>query len=196
MAEAQSSLSQSKDSFIDRLAQVGTPPEGVDFPTYVIASVPPKELTPLLRDVQLGDEGLSYLRQTAPESFKHVTKDPQPVLQQAVEIKKTQIELSRIRRGVVTVFASGSMAVGGFFGGYALTNKAKQEIDADFAKQHPAQIIDRSKDNGAVVAGEIVGILAGSFGIGIATIAGLSNRGMGRLAYRPAVKAVKKAKQK
>lgn len=196
MTEHGTSLTESREAFIDRLSEVGTPPEGVDFATYVIASVPPEELTPLLRENSIGYEGLSYLRRIDPAIYRHVTEDPQPVIEQAREIKNKQFDLSKVKRRIVTATVSGSLAVTGFLGGYALTNEAKQQMDADFAKQHPAQVIDRSKDHGALIAGGVLGVLAGTLGFGAASFAGVSDRGMARLAYRPAQKAVRKATQK
>lgn len=176
-------MSRETSELFDLAASLGPPPEGVDQIDYIIASLPPKDLTRAAKNSTFSYEGLASIIDKDPGFLDHFNMVPHPSKSLADEVLVRQQQLSKTRRRFATLATVLALGTGGFAFGYKSDAKIQHDV---FGHNHPVDVTEEVK-LGAVTGGALAalgGAIVGFVGLEMA----------GRIARRPAQKLVDQAR--
>lgn len=178
-----------RSPIVNLVTEVGPAPEGVDQIDYIIATLPPRDLTRAAKDSTFSYEGLRQIIEEDPEFLEKYNAEPHPGKTLADDILNRQQRLSRHRRRIATVASTLVLGFGGFIFGYSTGKEMSHEVLHPHSEtsQQRAEDIDQGIKIGLAMGG-VAGVLGG-FTASLTTLSF-----SGRLARRPAQKLVAKAR--
>jgi hypothetical protein len=174
---------------VNLVSEVGPAPEGVDQVDYIIASLPPKELTRAAKDSTFSYEGLKQKVDEDPEFLDRYNAVPHPSKTLADTILNRQHHLSRHRRRFATVASVLVLGAGGFVYGFDSGRDMSHEVLHPRSDTPQQQAEDRDQ---GIKIGLALGGAAGALGGFVTGLTALSFSG--RLARRPAQRLVDRAR--
>lgn len=172
-------MSAKPENLVDLAASAGPPPADVDLSTWLIASLPPGELSRAAKYRVPSYEELARDQKEGAVLARFMAANPMPEAKLGQDIIVKQQQLSKTRRAAATAACALTFFAGGTAWGY----EAVTTVDKDVGVH--ATATDR------IERGAIVGGVAGPIGGVVMMFVALSQAG--RLARRPAQRIVRRA---